>query len=73
MTARPPDFHGPARTGGQPALAPEAERALEEARARNENESVAKGPARPLEKGGRAGPEPVRYGDWETKGRAVDF
>ena len=22
---------------------------------------------------GRAGPEPVRYGDWETKGIASDF
>ncbi|MEQ3630175.1 MAG: DUF1674 domain-containing protein, partial [Sulfitobacter sp.] len=23
--------------------------------------------------GGRDGPEPVRYGDWEKKGIAVDF
>lgn len=27
----------------------------------------------PVELGGRAGPEPVRYGDWERKGIAVDF
>ncbi|MGR3289892.1 MAG: DUF1674 domain-containing protein [Paracoccaceae bacterium] len=27
----------------------------------------------PLELGGRDGPEPVRYGDWERKGIAVDF
>jgi hypothetical protein len=25
------------------------------------------------ELGGRKGPEPVRYGDWEKKGLAVDF
>jgi len=23
--------------------------------------------------GGRQGPEPTRYGDWENKGRCVDF
>jgi hypothetical protein len=28
---------------------------------------------RPRELGGRDGPEPVRYGDWERKGIAVDF
>jgi hypothetical protein len=27
----------------------------------------------PVEVGGRDGPEPVRYGDWERKGIAVDF
>ena len=27
----------------------------------------------PKELGGRKGPEPVRYGDWEIKGIAVDF
>ncbi len=26
-----------------------------------------------LEVGGRQGPEPTRYGDWENKGRCVDF
>lgn len=25
------------------------------------------------EEGGPAGPDPVRYGDWERKGIAVDF
>jgi len=25
------------------------------------------------EVGGRHGPEPTRYGDWENKGRCVDF
>ena len=29
--------------------------------------------AAPKEWGGREGPEPTRYGDWERKGRAYDF
>ncbi len=29
--------------------------------------------ALPKEHGGRDGPDPVRYGDWERKGIAVDF
>ncbi|MEM8538935.1 MAG: DUF1674 domain-containing protein, partial [Pseudomonadota bacterium] len=28
---------------------------------------------RPVELGGRDGPEPVRFGDWEKKGLAIDF
>ena len=28
---------------------------------------------RPREIGGPAGPEPTRYGDWEKKGRCIDF
>ena len=28
---------------------------------------------RPRELGGPAGPEPTRYGDWERKGRCIDF
>lgn len=27
----------------------------------------------PKEIGGREGPEPVRYGDWEKNGRCIDF
>ncbi|MES1947735.1 hypothetical protein C84B14_10312 [Salinisphaera sp. C84B14] len=27
----------------------------------------------PPEYGGRKGPEPVRYGDWEKNGRCIDF
>jgi uncharacterized protein DUF1674 len=30
-------------------------------------------PPRPREIGGPAGPEPTRYGDWERKGRCIDF
>jgi hypothetical protein len=29
--------------------------------------------ARPREIGGPTGPEPTRYGDWERKGRCIDF
>ena len=45
-------------------------RALAEAEARR-----AAVPSSPLppELGGRKGPEPVRYGDWERKGLAIDF
>ena len=28
---------------------------------------------RPAEIGGRSGPEPTRYGDWEFNGRCTDF
>ncbi|MFI4885630.1 MAG: DUF1674 domain-containing protein [Steroidobacterales bacterium] len=36
--------------------------------------AAAAGPAgQPREIGGPAGPEPTRFGDWERKGRCVDF
>lgn len=47
-----------------------ARRALEEADARR---AAAPDVALPTELGGRKGPEPVRYGDWEKKGIAIDF
>jgi len=28
---------------------------------------------KPAELGGPAGPEPTRYGDWERRGRCIDF
>ena len=28
---------------------------------------------RPIEVGGREGPEPTRFGDWEKAGRCIDF
>jgi hypothetical protein len=51
-------------------LPPEALRALAEA---EERRKAAKAVVLPPELGGRDGPEPVRYGDWERKGIAVDF
>ncbi len=47
-----------------------AKRALEEA---NIRKSDADAKALPKELGGRKGPEPTRYGDWEKKGIASDF
>jgi hypothetical protein len=32
-----------------------------------------KGKPMPREIGGRDGPEPTRYGDWEKNGRCIDF
>ena len=54
----------------KPELPPEAQRALAEAEARRK---AASSKAMPKELGGRDGPEPVRYGDWERKGIAIDF
>ena len=51
-------------------LPPAALRALAEA---EERRKKAKAQALPTELGGRDGPEPVRFGDWEKKGIAVDF
>lgn len=51
-------------------LPPEAIRALAEAEARRKDLPTCPLPA---ELGGRDGPEPVRYGDWEKKGLAIDF
>ncbi len=51
-------------------IAAAAARALAEAEARR----AASTPLRLApELGGRDGPEPVRYGDWERKGIVVDF
>jgi hypothetical protein len=52
-------------------LTPEAKRALQEADARRTQAD--KAPAAPHEVGGRTGPEPTRYGDWETGGITSDF
>lgn len=51
-------------------LSPAAERALAEAEQRRKE---AKEMELPPETGGRGGVEPVRFGDYEIKGRAIDF
>ncbi|WP_339830695.1 DUF1674 domain-containing protein [uncultured Parvibaculum sp.] len=53
-------------------LTPAAKRALAEAEARRKAAAAAEA-ARPREIGGREGPEPTRYGDWEKKGILSDF
>ena len=51
-------------------LPPEARRALAEAEERRKSHPT---PKLPREVNGRAGPEPTRFGDWETKGITSDF
>ena len=48
----------PAETGAPPPPDPEAEILAQR---------------QPGEHGGPKGPEPTRYGDWERKGRCIDF
>jgi hypothetical protein len=55
---------------GAPELPPAAQRALAEAAERRAAEKKLE---LPPELGGRDGPEPVRFGDWEKKGIAIDF
>jgi hypothetical protein len=55
---------------GRKVLPPAAQRALHEAEERRKAEK----PAEPSpEIGGRGGADPARFGDWEIKGRAIDF
>jgi len=53
-------------------LTPAAQRALAEADARRQAATAAAKPL-PKELQGPKGPEPTRYGDWESKGIASDF
>ncbi len=72
-----------AREGAQPAsplpVAPQAAEARAVAVAGlGTPEAGMRAPALPAaskvpEIGGPAGPEPTRYGDWERKGRCIDF
>lgn len=62
-------------TDGSPApatLTPAAQRALAEAEARRKA-AEARRREQTKEVGGRDGPEPTRYGDWEKDGLAKDF
>ncbi len=56
---------------GPRALTSEARRALEEAEARRQKQAAE--PPTPREVGGRDGPEPTRFGDWEKGGITSDF
>ena len=51
-------------------LPPAAQRALQEAEERRAAEQQAEAAK---EIGGRGGKDPARYGDWEIKGRTIDF
>lgn len=70
-----PEHSNAAVAGSEPSaqrsdLPPAAQRALAEA---EERRRLAAGLNLPPELGGRDGPEPVRYGDYEKNGLAVDF
>ena len=65
-----PEYRSQPADEKEARLAAAAARALAEAAIRR---AAADPVARPRELGGRDGPEPVRYGDWELRGIAYDF
>jgi len=69
-----PDAEGepPAGAGDAKVLPEAAQRALAEAEQRR-RERAEPASSQPREVGGRDGPDPVRYGDWELGGIASDF
>ena len=56
-----------------PGTGESAESAAAEGRLRAGHKLARDELAKVVEKGGPAGPEPTRYGDWERKGRCIDF
>lgn len=70
------DGTGEAAGAGSPRspLTPAAQRALAEAEERRKAATQAEAATtRPRELGGREGPDPVRFGDWEKGGLVSDF
>ena len=65
MAGGDPKGCSPTNTSGVDDLRADAARAGEP--------PVAQSMARRQEIGGRQGPDPTRYGDWELKGRCIDF
>ena len=41
--------------------------------AQSQSHAASSQPVLPREIGGREGPEPTRFGDWEKAGRCIDF
>jgi hypothetical protein len=72
MNDHPPRQETAATTPSREQLTPAAQRALAEAEARRQA-ALANATPLPKEYQGRKGPEPTRYGDWESKGIASDF
>ena len=72
MTSSGPDGRNAGNGTPPRPLTPEARRALAEAEERRRQPARDTAPA-PGEVGGRNGPDPVRYGDWEKGGIASDF
>ncbi len=70
--AMPDNSSPPLEAAPRKPLTPAAQRALAEAEARRKAAEQTAA-TRPKELQGPKGPEPTRYGDWETKGIASDF
>ncbi len=66
------DQTGPGARKTTRKLTDAARRALAEAEERRRGQD-ARSAEKPREVGGRAGPDPVRYGDWEKDGIVSDF
>ncbi len=65
---------GTSASAREKLLTPQARRALDEAAQRRKDQDArAAADGAPAEFGGRKGPDPARYGDWEKKGIASDF
>ena len=62
-----------APAGMRKPLSPQAQRALAEAEERRLKAAQENSQPAPKEFQGPKGPEPTRFGDWETKGIASDF
>ena len=71
-TRRKTDIEAKIAEAPERQLTPEAQRALAEAAERRRARD-AHPASQPKEIGGRNGPDPVRYGDWEKGGIAWDF
>ncbi|MEJ2601780.1 MAG: DUF1674 domain-containing protein [Gammaproteobacteria bacterium] len=52
---------------------PEASPEADDRAPEKEHESAVPADEAPKEIGGRQGPDPTRYGDWEKGGRCIDF
>lgn len=72
-----PETDGPGAEPGdlppRPPLSDAAKRALAEAEERRRAREAARPAQTPIEIGGREGPDPVRFGDWEKDGLVSDF
>jgi hypothetical protein len=72
MTGKSDDSEQRPTAPAKRKLTPEAERALREAEQRRCDRDASSGEG-PKEIGGRDGPDPSRYGDWEKDGIISDF
>ncbi len=61
------------KTSETPVNDSEQNSSLEERSDLQADEKKREGPNNQREIGGRDGPDPTRYGDWEVNGRCIDF